>query len=123
MEPNVFRNIDCAGETRSIIDLPIEAGVENRRVLHGVRSAGLVLAEINPFGIGVVIADSKLNTEKPAAGGGSDIHINNAVAHLIVFQRRRSTIEEEGLAALIFHSPGLSFQIPAPRVRGNGEWS
>ena len=54
VEPDIFRDIDCAGETWSIVDLPVAAGVENWRVLHGVGKAGLVLAEIDLFGVGAV---------------------------------------------------------------------
>src|SRR5262249_32705436 len=109
------------GETRSVIDLPVEAGVENRRILQGVGIAGLVLAEINKFGVGAVAGEPKLKTEKTTACGGCDINIDNAVAHFKVVQNRRSASEEEALAALIFNRFGLSLQIPARGVWGNGE--
>ena len=67
------------------------------------------------------LVDAKLNAEEPALGRGRDIHIDHAVAHLEVFQDRRSTVEEKALAALIFSRLGLSFQFPARRVRGNGQ--
>ena len=47
VEPDIFRDIDRAGEARPVVDLPVAAGVEDRRVLHGVGKAGLVLAKIN----------------------------------------------------------------------------
>jgi hypothetical protein len=37
-----------------------------------------MLAEINPFGIGAVVGDAKLNAEKPTARRGGNIDINNA---------------------------------------------
>ena len=69
MEPSIFRDIDSTGETLPIVDLPVEAGIEYWRILHGVRETGLVLAQIDPFGIGAVIRDTKLNAKKPAACG------------------------------------------------------
>src|SRR5262249_45099059 len=106
VEPDIFRDIDRAGEAWPIIDLPVEAGVENRRILQGVGESGLVLTKINPFGVGALISDSKLNPEKTAACGGCDIHIDNAVANFKILQNRRSAIEEEALAALVFSRLG-----------------
>src|SRR6266436_1852782 len=119
MEPNIFRDIDRTRESWPIIDLPVEAGVENRRVLHGVWISGPVLTQINPLGIFAVIGDPKLNTEKAAARGRCDVHIDNPVAKLEVFQSRRATIEQKGLAALIFCCFGLSFQLPTWRIHRN----
>ncbi len=121
VDPEIFWYIGRARETWPVIDLPAQAGVENWRVLQGVGKPRLVLAEINPFCVGAVVADPKLNPEKPAASRGSDIHIDKAVAHFKVVQGRRSTIKQETLAALIFRYLGLSFQGPARRVCGNGE--
>jgi hypothetical protein len=44
VEPDIFGDINRAGEARPVIDLPVEAGVENRRILQGVWIPGLVLA-------------------------------------------------------------------------------
>ena len=82
---------------------------------------GLVLAEINLFGVGAVVGDAKLNAEKTAACGSCHIHVNHAVAHFKVFQDRRSAIEQEALAALILSRLGLPFKFPARRIGGNGE--
>src|SRR5437879_2794630 len=113
MEPDIFRDIHSAGESWPVVDLPVEAGVQYRRVLHRVGSAGLVLTEIHPFGVGVIIADPKLNTEKPAACGSGNIHIDNSVSKFEVFHSRCSTIEEERPAAPIFQYLRLSLQLPA----------
>jgi hypothetical protein len=78
VEPDIFRYVHRAGEARTVVNLPVEAGVENWRVLHGVRQPGLMLEEINPFGIGAVVGDAKLNAEKPTARRGGNIDINNA---------------------------------------------
>ena len=120
MEPDIFRDIDRAGEAGPVIDLPVGAGIENRRVLHGVGQPGLVLAEINPFAVGAVFVETKLKAEKTAVCRGCDIDINNPVAHFKVFQNRRCPIQQEALAALIFSHLGV-LQVPARRVRRHGE--
>src|SRR6185369_10961339 len=77
--------------------------------------------EINPFGIGAVTRNAKLNAEESAAGRCGDIDIDDAVAQLEVFHGCGSAIEEEALAALILSRLRLAFQDPQRRVRGNGE--
>ncbi len=118
VEPDVLGDVDGAGEARAVVKLPVQAGVENRRVLHGVGLAGLVLAEVHPFGVGAV--DAELNAEEAAAGGGCDIHIDDAVANLEVFDGGSATVEQQALAALVFGSFGLSVQFPARRIRWDG---
>jgi hypothetical protein len=78
-----------------------------------------MLTEIDPFGVGAVVGDSKLKTEESAACRRCDIYIDDAVTHFKVVQNRRSTIEEEAFASLILSRFGLSLQIPTRGVRGN----
>src|SRR5262249_17375875 len=80
-----------------------------------------VLAEIDPFAIGAVAGDAKLNPEETAARGRSDIYIDHAITHFKIVQHGRSPIEEEALTALIVSRPGLPLQVPPLRIRGNRE--
>jgi len=121
VEPFGSRNINRSGEARPVIDLPVATSVEDRRVLQGVGKSGLVLAEINLFGVEAVVDDPKHDAEKAALRGGCDVHIDHRIAHFKVFQRRRSTIEEKALAALILSRLGLSFEIPTRGVGRDGE--
>src|SRR5207245_868192 len=119
VEPDIPRDVDRACEARPIVDLPIKACVENRRILQGVSEPGFVLAEIDPFAIAAIARDPKLNTEETAACRRGDIYIDNTVAHLETIQDRRAAIEEEALAALIFSCLGLPLQIPTRGICGN----
>jgi hypothetical protein len=121
VKPDIFRNIDCAGETGPVVDLPIGAGVENGRVLDGVGQSRFVLPQINPFAVGAVVIKPELNPEKPALSRGGDIHIDYPVAHFKILEDCRAAIEEEALAALIFRHLGFLLQLPSRGVRGNGE--
>jgi len=47
----IFRDIRRAGESGPIVELPVRPGLRTRRVLHGVWTPVLMLAEINPFGV------------------------------------------------------------------------
>src|ERR1051325_417296 len=67
VEPGVLRNIDRAGEAGAVVDLPVEAGVEDGRVLHRVRLSGLVLSQVDP--LGVLSADAELYAEEATARG------------------------------------------------------
>jgi hypothetical protein len=80
-----------------------------------------VLSKINPFGIRAIAGNPKLDPEKPAAGGSCDINVNHSVVQFKIVQGRRPTVQKDGFAALIFNYLGLSFQIPARGVWGNGE--
>src|SRR5262249_33432870 len=107
------------GEAGSVIDLPVQAGVQHGRVLHSIGQATLVLAQIDP--LGVVAGYSKLNAEKSAAGGCSHVDVNYPVAHFKIFYRRRSTVEQQALAALIVGHAGFSLEQPTIGVGGKGK--
>ncbi|MFZ3264325.1 MAG: hypothetical protein WA172_10020 [Terriglobales bacterium] len=93
MEPDISGDIDRAGETWPIVDLPVASGVENRRVLQGVGKPGFVGTEIDRFEVEALMVDAKVKAEEPALRGGCDVHIDDRIAHFKVFQNRRSTIE------------------------------
>src|SRR4030095_1703505 len=113
VKPDVSRNVDGAGETGSVVDLPVETSVENRSVLKGIRKTTLVLTQINPFGVGAVARNPELDAEETAACWGCYVYINNRVAHFSIFHGCCSAIDKEALSALVFGWLRLSFEKPA----------
>ena len=93
MEPDAFRNVDRAGEARAVEDLPVTAGVEDGRVLHGVGEAGFVLAEIDFLVVGFFWIDANVEAEKAADGRGGDVDVNDGVAHFEIFEHGRAAVE------------------------------
>jgi hypothetical protein len=120
VEPRLLRDVDGGGEARPAVDLPVEAGVEDGRVLQGVGKPGFVRTEIDPLRIGAVVGDPELDAEESPSRGSGDVHVD-AVAHLEVLHDRRAAVEAQALAALILGGRGLSLQIPARRVGRNGK--
>ena len=116
VEPLVLRDVDRAGEPGPVVDLPVDAGVENRRVLHGVGKAGLVRAEINPLACWRRRWRCETEAEEAALGGSGDVHVDDAVAHLKILHDGRAAIEAEALAALVLGDFGFTLQLPARRV-------
>src|ERR1043165_6096059 len=113
MEPNTFWNIDSSGEAWSIVDLPVEAGVEYWCVLDCIRQAGFMLTKVDPFAVCVIIRNTKLNTKETTVGGRRNVNVDHRIAHFQIFQDRGSAIEEERLAVLVFGYFRLPFQLPA----------
>ena len=53
-----------------------------------------MLTKINPFSVGAVIGQTKLNAEKTALRGRRNIHIQHAIAQLKILQNRGTSIEQ-----------------------------
>ncbi len=121
VEPLALRDVDVAREALSVVDLPVRARVQDRRVLHRVRIAGLVLAQVHPFAIRALVGQAELEAEEPADGGRRDVHVDDGIAHLEVLQDRGAPVEEQALAAEIVRELRLALQVPARRVGRNGD--
>jgi hypothetical protein len=118
MEPRLLRDVDPRREAGPVVDLPVAAGVENRRVLDRVGITRLVRAKIDLLGVGAVPLDPELHPEEAAPGASGDVHVDDAVAHLEVVDDRRSAVETETLAAEVLRRLRLSLKLPARRIRG-----
>src|SRR5262249_14825036 len=108
--------VNGSGESRTAVELPVEAGAEHRGVLHGVGEPGLVLAEVDPLRRGAVPGNPELDPEEAARGGGGDVHVDDPVAKLEIIQARRGAIEEQRLPTLMAAHLGLSLEPPARRT-------
>ena len=123
----ILRLMSCHRSKTIMISLPISGTAAMRAELSSEVernpscSFKLSLTQINPFAVGAIVGEPKLNTEKPALGWGCNIYINYTVAQFKILYNRRSTIEQEAVAALIFNCLGLFLQIPAWRVCRHGE--
>jgi hypothetical protein len=80
-----------------------------------------MLAKVDPLGIGSFFVYAKLNSEKTALRGRGHVHIDYAISHFKIFHARRSAVELDALAALMFRYLGLSFETPARGVCGNSD--
>jgi len=121
MEPLAFGYIDRGGEAGPIVDLPVAPGVENRRVLHGIRKAGLVLAEIDFFIVCAIAVDAHVKTEKTTNRRRGYVHIDDRVAHFEIFDDRGAAVDEQTFAALVFGDLGLPLQVPPRRIPGKAQ--
>src|ERR1700744_2660447 len=62
-----------------------------------------------------------MKSQKASGGGSGDVDVNNRVTHFKIFQDCRAAIKLQAFASLIFSYLGLAFELPARRVRWDGE--
>ncbi len=123
MEPGVPRDVDAGGEARTVVDLPVAAGGEDRRVLDGVGVAGFVRPQVDLLGVGAVGRDPELEAEEAARRGRRDVHVDDPVAHLEVLHGRRAAVEQQALPAEEVGRLRVSLELPAGGVGGKGRGS
>jgi hypothetical protein len=116
VEPCIERDLDRSGEAVAVVELPVEAGVEHRRVLHGVRLSRLVLPQVDELAVAVVVGDTELQTEEAAARGGRDVHVDDAVAHLEILERGDAAVQREAGPSQKLAHAGAAFELPARRA-------
>ena len=75
-----------------------------------------MLAKVDPLSCSAIVSDPKLNAEKTAAGGRSDIHVDHAILHFKVLQQCCRAIEGKAFASLVFGDFRLALQVPAGRI-------
>src|SRR5262249_38274763 len=81
----------------------------------------LMLAEIDLLVVVAVGVEADIESEEATDGRCRDVDVNNTVTHLEVLKDRGAAVDEQAFAALIFCGLGIPLQIPAGRVRRNGE--
>src|SRR5438046_10368637 len=100
MEPHVPRNIDCAREPRTVIDLPDRRALDPRRVLLRVVQPGFMRPQINQFPIFVRLCAEEYFV-KSASSRTSHIEIDYTLCHFEVLQRGKVAFERDTVAAKI----------------------
>jgi len=121
VEPFGFGDVQLGGEAGATVKLPVQAGVEHGSVLHGVGQAGLVRAQIDPFGVAAVVRDAELHAEESLlrrTHRRGHVDVDDRVAHLEILEHGRAAVEQQAFAALIFGGFGLAFEVPAWGVWG-----
>ena len=114
MEPGVARDVHRPGESGPAVQLPIESGVEHRRVLHRVGQAGLVLPEVDVLAVQAV--GPELNPEEAALGRGGDVHVHHPIPELEVLRGRRTAVEHDAAAAEVVGGFRVALEHPVGGV-------
>src|SRR5579872_778023 len=111
VKPDISRDINRARKPRPAEDLPIQASVQDGRILHCIGETGLMLPKINPFAAAFLVA--KFQAEEAASCRCENVDVNHAIAYHEVLHGRLTTIELKTFAALVLHLLDITSQVPS----------